>query len=98
MQELIPSKVIGKKYLWRPIDIEYRCYNCGSSKGAVEDGFTAVVIILHASENDDRQIICGECHAPQDMNPEGWWDVETISTKEIGMVPYTQLEEIKEEE
>ena len=94
MQTLIPEIEIGKKYLWRSSPIELLCDTCGANRGNGRGDFAIECTVIETGNTRSRCKSCGAIHELM----EGWHWVKAVEGEEVGYVPYTQLEEIKEEE
>lgn len=101
---LIPEIVIGKKYRWRARLIEMVCPKCGYNAGMKYDGSYAEMIVEIVSTQDEfikKYGVHPNCHHCGELvflNWEGWYAVKYPGTMlgNVGVVPYTQLEEIAE--
>ncbi|KKM47411.1 hypothetical protein LCGC14_1558590 [marine sediment metagenome] len=101
LQNLIPEIEIGRKYLFIPRLIESTCPHCGKNDGKAEssDGTPFEVRVIDTAKDFKETTYCDNCKKPTDSGQkEGWYAVQRLSPPfDYGSVPYTQLEEIKEE-
>ncbi|KKL82238.1 hypothetical protein LCGC14_1986820 [marine sediment metagenome] len=90
---LIPKIVIGEKYVFRHNTIEAVCPHCGYILGSKREPYEQIVTVT----GNANGMCCSECFGL--LPSEGWYAVDAKTR--IGTtlcVPYTQLEEIQEEE